>query len=148
MLKHRLFVALFYVVVALKITVFYGRAVPLFKIILSWPLPKVRNSGIKHMVDKTITLTEKELQRLIERYTREIISTTLPQVVEHTLYSMGIDPRNEQKLAMQADMLFLRAWRRRMDKIIDVATGTLVTWIVRATLVALVGGVLYFLMQH
>lgn len=151
---------LFRIVVILNLTSFYGRAVSTVKILLSWPVFVARlnhaeatatgfNDSCVIMSDnhpkdkKELTISEEELQRLVEKYGREMLASTVPQIINATLLSMGINPEAEKKIDIQQDMHFLRSWRKKIDRVIDVATSTFVSWFVKSLLGVLAAGAVY-----
>ncbi len=70
----------------------------------------------------------KDITPEVEALMREIAADAARQAVERTLISHGIDP--ESPFEFQKDMLHLREWRLRVERIQDKSLMTLVVIII------------------
>ncbi len=77
----------------------------------------------------------KDVTPEVEALLREIAYDAACQAVERTLISHGIDPENP--LEFQKDMLHLREWRLRVERIQDKSLMTIVVIIIGVTATAI-----------
>ncbi len=77
----------------------------------------------------------KDVTPEVEALLREIARDAACQAVERTLIAHGIDPENP--LEFQKDMLHLREWRLRIERIQDKSLMTIVVIIIGVLAAAL-----------